>query len=385
MKLALKLAFKNLLGSGLRTWLNVSVLSFTFVVIIFYNAFINGWQNQARIDGIQWEYGHGQLQHAGFDPDDVLSYYVGHGVLTESECQNLTPVLVQSATIFPSGRNVSVILKGIEETQKTVEIPGFVLAESTAAIPAVIGKRMATAFKLLVGDELMLRWRDKHGTFDAANITITGIFNSTMASIDNGQIWIPIKKLWGMTGFEGHASMYIANADYKSHAIEGWDFVSQEHLLQDLNAAVGMERAGAFIIYMILLAIALLAIFDTQVLSIFRRQKEIGTYIALGMTRMQVAKLFTVEGSMYALLASLVGSLYGIPIFLYTSSTGIQLTKGIDEFGISIAETIFPVYSFRLVAGTFFLIFISATLVSFLPSRKIARMSPVNALKGKIS
>ena len=32
--------------------------------------------------------------------------------------------------------------------------------------------------------------------------------------------------------------------------------------------------------YGLLLNIALLAIFDTQVLSIFRRQKEIGTYIA---------------------------------------------------------------------------------------------------------
>jgi predicted lysophospholipase L1 biosynthesis ABC-type transport system permease subunit len=50
----------------------------------------------------------------------------------------------------------------------------------------------------------------------------------------------------------------------------------------------------------------MLAIFDTQVLSVFRRQKEIGTYIALGYTRKEVVTLFTVEGSMHAVLAALL-------------------------------------------------------------------------------
>ncbi len=59
---------------------------------------------------------------------------------------------------------------------------------------------------------------------------------------------------------------------------------------------------------------AMLAVFDTQVLSIFRRQKEIGTYVALGMTRGQVVKLFTIEGAMHSVLAALVGAVYGIPL-----------------------------------------------------------------------
>jgi putative ABC transport system permease protein len=35
MKLAIKLAYRNLIGAGLRTWLNVIVLSFAFVVILW--------------------------------------------------------------------------------------------------------------------------------------------------------------------------------------------------------------------------------------------------------------------------------------------------------------------------------------------------------------
>ena len=73
------------------------------------------------------------------------------------------------------------------------------------------------------------------------------------------------------------------------------------------------------------MGIALLAIFDTQVLSIFRRQKEIGTLIALGMTRKRVVKLFTIEGSLYSILAIVFGSIYGSPIFYLLYKNGFPV------------------------------------------------------------
>lgn len=72
MKLAFQLAYKNLIGAGLRTWLNVIVLSFAFVVIIFYNGMIDGWNEQAMNDSIAWEYGQGQLINDKYDPLDPL-------------------------------------------------------------------------------------------------------------------------------------------------------------------------------------------------------------------------------------------------------------------------------------------------------------------------
>ena len=50
----------------------------------------------------------------------------------------------------------------------------------------------------------------------------------------------------------------------------------------------------------------------------------------------------------------------------------------------AMAARIYPVYGFGLIASTIALVTISATIVSFLPSKKIARMDPVDALKGKM-
>lgn len=155
-------------------------------------------------------------------------------------------------------------------------------------------------------------------------------------------------------------------------------------MLQNLDALISMKKYSSAILYLLLLAIALLAIFDTQVLSIFRRQKEIGTYIALGMKRLQVVKLFTIEGSLYSFLAMLVGCIYGIPLFIYINKTGIGMPQASQDMGVSLADKIYPIFGLQLIIGTILLVTISATIVSFLPAKKIAKMNPVLALKGKL-
>lgn len=384
MKLAFQLAYKNLVGSGLRTWLNVGVLSFAFVVIIFYNGLLEGWNQQAKREAIAWEFGSGQLLNDKYDPYDPFSIQDGHGTLAADKTKNLTPIFITQASIYPQGRMMSIALKGIDPQQQTIQLPTQLLNQSKADIPAIIGKRMAVATNLKKGDQVLLRWRDKNGTFDAADITIADVFDAQLPTIDNGQIWIPLTKLWQMTGQQGQVTLFVANKEYVPEPQSGWNFRGHGILLKDLNEIIASKKVSGSIMYTLLMAIALLAIFDTQVLSIFRRQKEIGTYIALGMTRLQVVGLFTVEGSMYSFLATIVGSLYGLPLLWYIASVGIAMPAASQEMGITVPERIFPVYGFVLLLSTIVLVVVAATIVSFLPARKIAKMNPVDALKGKI-
>ena len=55
-----------------------------------------------------------------------------------------------------------------------------------------------------------------------------------------------------------------------------------------------------------------------------------------------------------------------------------------QDMGISIAEKIYPVFGAGLILATVLLVVLSATIVSFLPARKIAKLNPTDALKGKI-
>ncbi|MCK4922000.1 MAG: hypothetical protein KAS71_13205, partial [Bacteroidales bacterium] len=107
--LAFKLAYRNLLGAGLRTWLNVIILSLAFVMIIWHKGLLDGWDRQAKVDSIAWEYGGGQYWHKEYDPFDPFTLTESHGVLnndqvTMVENRKLAPVLITQGTIYPNGR-----------------------------------------------------------------------------------------------------------------------------------------------------------------------------------------------------------------------------------------------------------------------------------------
>jgi ABC-type lipoprotein release transport system permease subunit len=385
--LAFKLAYKNLIGAGLRTWLNVSVLSFAFVLIVFYNGMIDGWNRQGRNDTVDWEIGSGQFWHPQYDKLDAFTIQDAHGRMSEKikdqvKKGQLLPILIRQATIYPEGRVQGVILKGIEEQQTILELPTQAMRHASDGYSAIIGKRMAETTKLKVGDEVLVRWRDKHGTFDALDIKIAAIFNCNVPSVDNGQIYLPLNTLQEMTGMQDEATILVAAKEYVGGTLADWEFKDPDFLLKELDDLIKSKKGGGIILQGMLLIIALLAIFDTQVLSIFRRQKEIGTYIALGLTRQQVVGIFTVEGGAHSILASLVGAAYGIPLFLYLDTIGISF--GTEDMGLTIAETIYPYYSAGLIVSTVLLVVISATIVSYIPARKIAKMKPTDALKGKL-
>lgn len=383
MKLAIQLAYKNLIGAGLRTWLNVIVLSFAFIIIIFFNAMLQGWNNQAKEDGIAWDYGYGHILNNNYDPYDAFSIQDGHNVIPPN-LKNTTPILIQQGSIYPEGRMVSVLIKGIQPNQNSLKIPTEKFKNETAKIPAIIGKNMANANQFKIGDEVILRWRDKNGAFDASNITIVDIFDTTVNSVDNGQIWIPLEKLWVMTGLDNEATMFVANKDYQATTLDNWNFVTQKSLLKDIEDIIATESIGSAVMYLVFLLIALLAIFDTQVLSIFRRQKEIGTYVALGMTRPKVVSLFTIEGTMHSIFAIVVGCIYGIPIFIYLNQSGIQMPEFAGSMAIGLDKPIFLVYDPTIISLTVGFIILASAVVSYLPARKISKMNPVLALKGKL-
>ena len=390
MNLLFKLAAKNLIGAGLRTWLNVIVLSFSFLIIIWHKGLLDGWDRQAKNETVKWETGGGQYWQSGYDPYDPFSLTEAHSKIpsvfdTLISKGDIASILITQGTIYPQGRIQSILIKGINSNQKLLKIPCSHFINHSEEIPALIGRNTASDNRIKEGDLLTLRWRDAHGTFDAASIKIIGIFDTDVPTVDLGQIWIPIDRLQKMMDMPGEATIIVWNNEKSGHlAVNGWNFKTNEVLLKPITDLIKMKSVGGIVLYIILLSLAMLAIFDTQVLSIFRRQKEIGTYIALGMTRKQVVGLFTIEGSLNSVLAGLFAAIYGIPLLALQASHGMSIPGGSKGFGLAVADRIYPVYGLGLVVTTIFLILLTTTIVSYLPSRRIAKMKPTEALRGKI-
>lgn len=387
----LKFAFKNLMGAGLRTWLNVFVLSLAFVLIIFAQGLLEGMNKQTEEAMINSEIGGGQYWHPSYDPYNPLKLSESFGFIPEDlksmiDEKTAAAILITQGSIYPAGRMFTILIKGIDPAQTVLDIPTRFLAEETEEIPILIGNRMAKSTGLRQGDSVTIQWRDSRGTFDARDGIVTQIMNTSVQSIDSGQIWIPLETLRSMMDIEEQATIVVLeNGQENLPQAEGWMLKSQDALLTDIRALIESKTLGSSFVYAILLLLAMLAIFDTEVLSIFHRRKEMGMLMALGFTRFRVIKLFAIEGAMHGVLAVLVGALYGIPILTYMAKTGWALPSNADNYGFAIGEKLFPSYGVGLVLGTTALVLVVTAIVSFLPTRKIAKMKPTEALRGRLS
>jgi len=386
----LKLALKNLLGARLRTILNVFVTAFSFFMILLTLGMYDGMLHHAKNVTIDTEIAGGAYWHPKYDPLDPMSYEDAHSKLP-SDIQLLVdqkkafPVLVSQVSIYPGGRIMPAILKGIPPDQSIVNMPTQALEGiNDGTIPVLIGKGMAKDSKLEVGDSFTIRWMDADQTYDADEGTVVYIMDTENFKLDMGHVWVPLNVAQSMLEMKEEAT-YVTYAKGLSNNVNSgeWIFRDVNYLVQDMEAIIEADKPGAQIMFMILLALAAMGIFNAQVLSIFRRGKEIGTLMALGMTRSRVVGLFTIEGGLNAALATIMMVILFGPVLWYFGSKGIPLPLDYSEMGLIIAKRLIPIYSMSLIVSTMLLVSAIVLIVSYIPSRKITYMKPTDALRGK--
>jgi len=389
-----KIAIKNLLGAKLRTWLNVFVTALSFFMIILFSAMYDGMREHAKQVTIDTEIAGGAYWHPEYDPLDPMTFEDAHSIIPRDlkllvDQKKAVPVLVSQASIYPNGRIMPVIMKGITPEQNIVNMPTEMLVgHEEVTIPVLIGRGMAKDANLEVGDAFTIRWLDADRTYDADEGTVVHIMDTENFKLDMGHIWVPLKKAQTMLAMEEEAT-YVTYAEGLSVVKNKHDWIPRDvkYLIRDMEALIKADEPNAAIMYIILLCFAAMGIFNAQVLSIFRRGREIGTLMALGMTRTRVVGLFTLEGGLNAFLAAIMTVILFGPLLWYFGNNGIWL--GVDysdgAMGIIVEKYLIPVYSVGLVVTTTIIVSIIVLIVSYLPSRRIARMKPTDALRGKVT
>ena len=76
-----KIAFKNLFGAKLRTFLNVFVTSISFFMIIFVTGLYDGMRQHAKKVTIDTEVAGGAYWHPMYDPLDPVLFEDSHSIL----------------------------------------------------------------------------------------------------------------------------------------------------------------------------------------------------------------------------------------------------------------------------------------------------------------
>ena len=159
--------------------------------------------------------------------------------------------------------------------------------------------------------------------------------------------------------------------------------LSWEALSQDFVNINKTKKISSAVLVMMVIIVAVIGIFNTILLGMFERQKEIGTLKAFGMDAREINLLFIFEGGIIGFMGSVVGIVLGVLLNIPFVTIGINM-KAFENMNIGYPiEAVFR-STWSIGPMIFALIFgvIVAILASYYPAKRASRLNPVETLRG---
>lgn len=149
----------------------------------------------------------------------------------------------------------------------------------------------------------------------------------------------------------------------------------QHPLMAELHRTQDRVFAGLSALFLL---VVLFGAVNQLLMGVLERVREIGTLVALGLTRRQVAALFVLEGVALAALGALLGLGGGLLGTAALNAIGVDYTLA----GTHTAVRLDFQPGLRWVLASAALVVASSALASLWPARAAARLHPVDALRG---
>lgn len=145
---------------------------------------------------------------------------------------------------------------------------------------------------------------------------------------------------------------------------------TQKFLTQIIDVLRGIVIAFG----LIAIIASIFGIVNTMYISVIQRTREIGLMKALGMRKRDIGRLFRFEAAWIGLLGGIIGS--GLAIGL-----GIALNPWITTKLSLGAGNSLLIFKPTQVVGLIFILMLVSILAGWLPSRKAAKLNPIEALR----
>ena len=270
----------------------------------------------------------------------------------------------------------SVALVGIdaERYQRIIPIQDDVIAGvfRIGAGDTVIGKQLAADLGLRVGDKLRL----DGGQGRESVVNVAGIFELGVRELDSRYVYLDMKQAQSLLDLPGAATVIDVTVDdiFAAEAVAGriarltgvkaesW----METNAQLMNALRSQSLSTQMISVFVALSVAL-GIASVLSVSVVQRTREIGILRAMGTTRLQMLRVFLVQGALFGLAGSLLGGV-----------AGYGLVGAFNTFGPKLFYI--PVDPRVLVAATL-LATVTGIVSAAVPARRAARLDPVEAIR----
>jgi putative ABC transport system permease protein len=371
------------------------------------NTMMNGVDKMASRNIIDYETGHLEIFATGYYREEgafPLDTIIEEPEVITGEIHDIpgikaiTPRVKFQANISNGIDELPVLGMGID-LQKDGEV--FEIANSLVDGAylqydgdVLIGSDLAEDLDLEVGSFLTIITKDRNGTYNAYDLTVSGIINTGHPLFDRNIAILPIEQTQELLAIDQGVTELCIRARNENALTALQTSIAtklgEEHEVftwKELNAAIfevsGFKRAGQFIIALVVVVIAAVGIINTMLMAVMERIPEIGTLKAMGFSNSGIVRMFIYEGGIIGIFGSFLGCFIGFLISLYIVYVGLDFSGFFEDMDIvyPMKFTIKGEIDLLMILYVFlFGVFVSV-FVTLWPIQKATKLQPVDALR----
>lgn len=275
------------------------------------------------------------------------------------------------------GRSATLLTRQIREYETLpidlIEGDAAALRSRLMAGEAVIGSVLARRLHLHEGDSVRIEIGGIGKSIRVAGIAKEYTSSGLMIIMDQAAArdLFPLRdsQVYGIRT-ERAASEQVGQALRAIAKERGLIFQSLSDLRELIRTMISGLTSRLWVILLLALVIAGFAIVNTLTMSVIQQTRQLGVLRVVGMTRLQVIRMFLLQALTMGLLALVPGTAIGVVLaYLITHSF-----RGVSDHGVALTVNPLLVTSY-LVSGVFLSI-----LAALLPAIRAGRLNPLEAI-----
>ncbi len=253
----------------------------------------------------------------------------------------------------------------------------------------IIGKELAKKMKIKVNDSVLLVGADRFMSLNAVKLRVSGIFDMDIPYFNSRFIFTSYKNVQTLGRLNKKVTEIVVFTNKNYHKVAK----DIEKIIPKNAKAVTLDKSGPLFVWMnlalriyqlISLAIVFLGsmvIINTMLMVVNERKREIGTLKALGMSNMEVEKLFISEAFYMSVVGSILGVLGGGFVSYFMAKHGMDFSAIIKNSDILFNARMYGEFSILILVGMFFVGVIVSTFITYLPVKSEVSKEVVNLLE----
>jgi ABC-type lipoprotein release transport system permease subunit len=406
MKLYLRLAWRNIWRHRRRTLIIILAMGLALALMMWYDGLVVGFNQAIYGNAIQVLGGNIQVHAEGYRAkasqtpllplaDDQA---VVKAVSANSQVKAATRRINTGGLVSSREGAFGVGIIGIEpEQEQTVNlaeqhvVAGRNLTASDGDV-IFIGKGLAVAMGVQVGDRVTLTGRSTHEQMRRRTMTVVGIYDLGIPDIEKRTVYISLgeaQDLYGLTGQSTEVAIVLKQLGQEASVIAalkpglpGYEIESWDMNYPELKSALGTKGAVMNIFSVVILMIAGIGILNLLLMAVYERTREIGLLGALGFRPGQISLLFILEGTLIGLVGVAIGIVIGLLINGSLKRVGLDFTafSSVTSYTALISGRVYPSWGVDKLLMRALTVAIIATLAAVIPAREAAGHEPAQAL-----